>query len=434
MSRPPRSATYAFSALLAAVLVVLSLAGCAQEAPNDSPNSASPAPTPRAGGSLTVAYLTAPATFDPVRADNRTERAVARAVHEGLLRYASKPGADGTQLQVCLATAVPTLENGGLSGDGLVYTFTLRDGLRFQPPLHRELEAADVKYSLERMLRLATAETRSLWTNVTGVSSLLSGRADHATGITIVDRHTIAFRLIRRDPLLLHALAQVDASVVAREWIDKWRGEYGLHPLGTGPFIFLKRTSKDEIKLAKNPEYWERGLPYVDAVELRPRIRRGRWRQPAVGWRRGYPRLPTQRRWFPDRAARSPGVGGDEGVAVPALRNLPLRQHQDAAVQGRARAPRCRDGHRQRPSRGAPARGGPPLCSSTTRPISPGTSRAARSSAATERRHGCCCARRGTARGSQSSSRSSRACTTTPSSSRFAPISPPSVSPRSSLQ
>jgi peptide/nickel transport system substrate-binding protein len=39
------------------------------------------------------------------------------------------------------------------------------------------------------------------------------------------------------------------------------------HPIGTGPFKFVEFKANESIKLAKNPDYWKKGLPYLDGIE-----------------------------------------------------------------------------------------------------------------------------------------------------------------------
>src|SRR5260370_17810939 len=39
------------------------------------------------------------------------------------------------------------------------------------------------------------------------------------------------------------------------------------HPIGTGPFRFVEYKPNEYIKLAKNPDYWKPGRPYLDAIE-----------------------------------------------------------------------------------------------------------------------------------------------------------------------
>ena len=40
-------------------------------------------------------------------------------------------------------------------------------------------------------------------------------------------------------------------------------------PVGTGPFKFVEFKRNEVIKLARNPDYWKKGLPYLDAIEVR---------------------------------------------------------------------------------------------------------------------------------------------------------------------
>ena len=40
------------------------------------------------------------------------------------------------------------------------------------------------------------------------------------------------------------------------------------HPIGTGPFKFVEFKQNESIKLAKNANYWKKGLPYLDGIEL----------------------------------------------------------------------------------------------------------------------------------------------------------------------
>ncbi len=39
------------------------------------------------------------------------------------------------------------------------------------------------------------------------------------------------------------------------------------HPIGTGPFKFVEFKQNELIKLEKNPDYWKKGLPYLDGIE-----------------------------------------------------------------------------------------------------------------------------------------------------------------------
>ena len=40
------------------------------------------------------------------------------------------------------------------------------------------------------------------------------------------------------------------------------------HPIGTGPFKFVEFKPNEFIKVAKNPDYWKPGRPYLDGIEF----------------------------------------------------------------------------------------------------------------------------------------------------------------------
>src|SRR6266852_4162594 len=44
-------------------------------------------------------------------------------------------------------------------------------------------------------------------------------------------------------------------------------GEMRLHPIGTGPFKFVEFRANEHVKVAKNPDYWKPGRPYLDGIE-----------------------------------------------------------------------------------------------------------------------------------------------------------------------
>ena len=94
-----------------------------------------------------------PTGLDPAIAWEVESWSIERLTYQTFLTYASKSGEAGTQLVPDLATEVPTAANGGISADGKVYTFHLKHGVKFAPPISTEVTAADFKWSFQRMLR-----------------------------------------------------------------------------------------------------------------------------------------------------------------------------------------------------------------------------------------------------------------------------------------
>ncbi len=256
-------------AALGLILVLaLGLAACGTATGNgggSSPSSSSD--QPKQGGTLTLAYLTEPSSLDPAVAWNVIDWQIEHDIYQGFLRYASQPGQAGTELVPCLATEVPSSANGGISADGKTYTFHLRKGVMFQPPVSREVTAADFKYSFERMMLEPRAPATSFYMGVVGADAFMKGKATEITGFKAVDDYTIEITLKSPDLSFLNAVTMDFCDVVPKEWVEKWGKQFNRHPLGTGPFVFQKWTPGREIVLTRNPQYWEQGRPYLDTID-----------------------------------------------------------------------------------------------------------------------------------------------------------------------
>ena len=251
-----------------ALILALGLAACGtatSDGGGSSPTSSSD--QPRQGGTLVLSYLTEPSSLDPAVAWNVIDWQIEHDIYQGFLQYAHESGEAGTELIPCLATEVPSTENGGISADGKTYTFHLRKGVMFQPPVSREMTAADFKYSFERMMSEPRAPGYVLLHGRRRRRRVHEGQGqgDH--------RLQGRRRLHRRDHAegpdlsFLNAVTMDFCDVVSKEWVEKWGKQFNRHPLGTGPFVFQKWTPGREIVLARNPQYWEEGRPYLDGID-----------------------------------------------------------------------------------------------------------------------------------------------------------------------
>ena len=87
-----------------------------------------------------------------------------------------------------------------ISPDGRQYTFQLRGDVRFSNG--RPLVAADVKYSIERVLQPHTrSQGIEFFTSLTGAADVVNGRRSDIQGIEVLDDHRLRFRLGEVDPL-----------------------------------------------------------------------------------------------------------------------------------------------------------------------------------------------------------------------------------------
>jgi ABC-type transport system substrate-binding protein len=166
-------------------------------------------------------------------------------------------------------TIVPELaESWETSGDGKRFTFHLRQDVRFSSG--RAFTAADVKYSLERLLKPSIhSQGAEFFQEIEGAEEYAAGNADGVRGIVVTGPHRVDLVLTAPDLLFLHKLAMPFASVVDREAVDR-HGDVGFarNPAGTGAFVFAEWVYGQRLRLARNPTYFRPERPYLDGVEL----------------------------------------------------------------------------------------------------------------------------------------------------------------------
>jgi len=216
-----------------------------------------PAATPQKGGSMIVVYKDDLATLDPAIAYDWTNWPAVKMVFDGLLDYDA-----GTNLMPRLAEKMPDV-----SADGTVYTFKLRQGVKFQNG--RELTSDDVVYTLTRVLDPKTASPGAgFFTNIKGAQEFIDGKAASVEGIKAADKYTVQFTLVAPDVTFLNKLALNFAYIVPKEEVEKQGANFGHAPVGTGPFLFKEWQPGQYLVFQRNPNYFYEGLPYLDQVRI----------------------------------------------------------------------------------------------------------------------------------------------------------------------
>lgn len=166
---------------------------------------------------------------------------------------------------------VPSLaKSWEVSGDRLLYTFHVRndvyfhDNPAFKNGKGRKLVAADVVYSLARIMSKATASSGA-W--------IFNNRVDSIQPFTAVNDSTFQLKLLRPFHPILGILTMPYCSVIPKEVVEKYGRDFRSHPCGTGPFQFHFWEEGQALVLHKNPAYFEKDeqgnrLPYLDAVKV----------------------------------------------------------------------------------------------------------------------------------------------------------------------
>jgi oligopeptide transport system substrate-binding protein len=197
-----------------------------------------------------------PQTLDPARVNDIYSRSVAQQIFDGLVRF------DQT------LSVVPALAQfWTASRDGLTWTFTLHKGVKFHHG--REVTAEDVVYSFTRILdpRIKSGAA-DLFTGIRGAQDFRDGRASSVAGLVVLDRHTIQVVLDEAQGAFVSVLAVGHAKIVPKDVVEREGAAFGLQPVGTGPFKFVRWERGKQIVLAANPDYFD-GPPRLAAVVYR---------------------------------------------------------------------------------------------------------------------------------------------------------------------
>ena len=257
----------ALAALLALVLA-LGLAACGTTPDEGGSSTAAGNGTPVKGGTLTVTFQGEPTELDPAIAWELTSWGIERLTYQTFLTYASKPDEAGTQLVPDLATEVPSAENGGISADGKTYTFHLKQGIKFAPPVNREVTAADFKYSFERMMVEPLAPATFFYEGVVGATEFMDGKAKEISGFKVVDDSTVQITLKEPEGSFLLAMTMPFTSVMPKEWVKKVGKDIKRKPLGTGPYVITDWTPGQSITAEKNTNWTGETNQWVDGMKF----------------------------------------------------------------------------------------------------------------------------------------------------------------------
>jgi len=161
---------------------------------------------------------------------------------------------DPHQAQNSLDGIVPDLATRwAWSEDGKKLTFTLRQGVTWHDG--KPFTAADVKCTWD-LLADRGEDTFKV--------NFRKGWYANVEAVTVNNDHEAVFNLKMPQPAILALLASGFTPVYPCHVSPR---EMRRAPIGTGPFKFVEYKGNQGIKVARNPNYWKPGKPYLDGVE-----------------------------------------------------------------------------------------------------------------------------------------------------------------------
>ena len=209
-----------------------------------------PDPAAKRGGTLRYGILNAPAMFDIHQSGTVANIGPQSPMYDTLIRRSPKDG----------QTIIPDLAHKwDIAPDGKKYTFHLRKGVKFHDGA--PFTAEDVKATFDRIVHPPKGV-------VIPRSPLFATVGD----IVAVDPHTIEFRMTQPRPkaYMLGAFASGWNVIVRKKTLDDNGGNLRqvMNFPGTGPFRHVSRQDKEVWIQERNPDYWNKGLPLVDKLEI----------------------------------------------------------------------------------------------------------------------------------------------------------------------
>lgn len=221
----------------------LALAACTQGAtPGESPE---PAHVTRGG-----VYRTAIERFGFTNSFDPTGEYFQPAwgIYSGLLlrtlvTYKHIAGTAGNQIVPDIASSWET------SADGLTWIFHLKQGVKFGPPLDRDVTSRDIAYAFQRINTKSLIAQYDYYYDGTiqGMTGQAKSPDEPISGIKTPDDYTIVFRLTRPTGDLLNRLAMPAAAAMPEEvaGCHTKPGEYGRYLIATGPYMIQGQDQLD---------------------------------------------------------------------------------------------------------------------------------------------------------------------------------------------
>ncbi|MCK9902912.1 ABC transporter substrate-binding protein [Frankia sp. Cpl3] len=212
----------------------------------DTSSSSGAAGEAVAGGTGRILALSDPSTLDPAVLGNAapTSAAIGNALYGTLLI----DDASG-KTQYKMAESFETTD------EGATFTLKLRSGLVFSDGTPLDAEA--VKFNWDRYKDPANRSTHL-------------AEATLVSSTEVVDAQTLKVTMVSPIPSFAGAVINSCLNWIASPAaLQKGAAAFDEDPIGAGPFTLESWTRQAELKLVKNPKYWDAPKPYLDSLTVR---------------------------------------------------------------------------------------------------------------------------------------------------------------------
>jgi peptide/nickel transport system substrate-binding protein len=189
------------------------------------------------------------------------------ATNNGLVKFKDAYGPGSSQVVPDLAVAMPTISDGGKT-----YTFKMHTGVRFSPPVNREVRPSDIKHAIERLYHVSSPGV-GFYTDIIGAASYAKSLKGGISGIVANDKAmTITFHLQHPDGAFLDILAMPFAFAVPKGMPYKDISTDAKWRVATGPYMTKTYVPKQKIVLVRNPNFkqWTKNSPrgHLDEIDI----------------------------------------------------------------------------------------------------------------------------------------------------------------------
>ncbi|SES43019.1 ABC transporter substrate-binding protein [Psychrobacillus sp. OK032] len=193
-------------------------------------------------------------SLDPAAVTDGESFKVTQNVFETLLNF----GKQDTTINEGLATKWEASE------DGLTYTFTLREGVKFHDDTDFNAEAV-----VKNFERWANGSEDKFPYYASMFGGFVGDESHVIESVTADGDYTVVFKLKRAQAPFLKNIAMSPFGIASPTAFDASGEKFGDNPVGTGPFKFVGWKRNDSITIEKFDDYWAEGLPKLDKVIFR---------------------------------------------------------------------------------------------------------------------------------------------------------------------